>query len=66
MTNSTALAASLPFIANVLVHAPIWGFYGMLLKAPILLLFVVFYLWRRSLLGCVVAHLLIDIRAFEF
>ena len=66
MTGSTAIAAALPLIVNVLVHAPIWGIHGMLIKAPILLLFVVLYLWRRSLFGCVIAHLLMDIRAFEF
>ena len=66
MTGSTAIAAVLPLIVNVLVHAPIWGIHGMLIKAPTLLLLVVLYLWRRSLFGCVIAHLLIEIRAFEF
>lgn len=65
MTGSTAIAASVSLVVNVLVHAPIWGFYGMLAKPPILLLFVILYLWRRSLTGCVLAHLLIDIAAFE-
>ena len=66
LTGSTLLSASLPFIVNVLVHAPVWGFHGMLAKAPVLLLFVVLYLWRRSVPACVLAHVLIDIRAFEF
>jgi membrane protease YdiL (CAAX protease family) len=66
LTGSTPLGASVPFIVNVLVHAPVWGFHGMLTKAPILLLFVVLYLWRRNLPACALAHVLMDIRAFEF
>jgi membrane protease YdiL (CAAX protease family) len=66
LTGSKFIGASVPFVVNVLVHAPVWGLYGMLVKAPILLLLVALYLWRRSLPACVLAHLLIDIRAFEF
>jgi membrane protease YdiL (CAAX protease family) len=66
LTGSTLLGALVPFIVNVLVHAPVWGFHGMLAKAPVLLLFVVLYLWRRNLPACALAHVLIDIRAFEF
>jgi membrane protease YdiL (CAAX protease family) len=44
LTGSKLLGASVPFIVNVLVHAPVWGLYGMLVKAPILLLFVALYL----------------------
>ena len=66
LTGSKWLGASVPLVINVLVHAPVWGLYGMLVKAPILLLLVALYLWRRSLLACVLAHVLIDIRAFEF
>jgi membrane protease YdiL (CAAX protease family) len=66
LTGSTLLGASVPLIVNVLVHAPVWGFHGMLTKAPILLLFVVLYLWRRNLPACALAHVLMDIRAFEF
>jgi uncharacterized protein len=66
LTGSKMLGASVPFIVNVLVHAPVWGLYGMLIKGPILLLFVALYLWRRNLPACVLAHILIDIRAFEF
>lgn len=66
LTGSEILGASVPFVVNVLVHAPVWGLYGMLVKAPILLLLVALYLWRRNLPACVLAHVLIDIRAFEF
>ena len=65
ITGSTTIAASVPLIINVLVHAPIWGIHGMLIKAPALLILVVLYLHHRSLFACVLAHLLIDIRAFE-
>jgi membrane protease YdiL (CAAX protease family) len=65
MTGSTLLGASVPFVVNVLVHAPVWGFHGMLAKAPVLMLFVVLYLWRRNLPACALAHVLMDIRAFE-
>ena len=60
LTGSTLLGASVPFIVNVLVHAPVWGFHGMLTKAPVLLLFVVLYLWRRNLPACALAHVLMD------
>ena len=66
LTGSTLLGASVPLIVNVLVHAPVWGFHGMLAKAPILMLFVVLYLWRRNLPACTLAHVLMDIPAFEF
>jgi CAAX protease family protein len=62
LTGSKTLGASVPFVVNVLVHAPVWGLYGMLVKAPILLLIVALYLWRRSLPACVLAHVLIDSR----
>ena len=65
LTGSMLLGASVPFIVNVLVHAPVWGFHGMLAKAPTLMLLVMLYLWRRNLPACALAHLLIDIRAFE-
>ena len=66
LTGSKFIGASVPFVVNVLVHAPVWGLYGALVKAPILLLLVALYLWRRSLPACALAHILIDIRAFEF
>lgn len=66
LTGSTLLGASVPLIVNVLVHAPVWGFQGMLAKAPILLLLVALYLWRRNLPACALVHVLMDIRAFEF
>jgi membrane protease YdiL (CAAX protease family) len=65
LTGSKLLGASVPLIVNVLVHAPVWGFHGMLIKAPILLLLVALYLWRRNLPACALAHVLIDIFAFE-
>jgi membrane protease YdiL (CAAX protease family) len=65
LTGSALLGASVPFIINVLVHAGVWGPYGMLQKAPILLLFVILYLWRRNLPVCAVAHVLIDIFVFK-
>ena len=66
LTGSTLLGASVPFVVNVLVDAPVWGFHGMLTKAPILMLFVVLYLWRRNLPACALAHVLMDTLAFEF
>jgi uncharacterized protein len=61
LTGSKSLGASLPFIVNVLVHAGVWGLHGLLIKAPILLLFVALYLWRRNLPACALAHVLMDI-----
>jgi membrane protease YdiL (CAAX protease family) len=61
ITRSTWLGALIPYVVEVLCHAPMWGFHGMLLKAPPLLVLVLLYLWRRSLPACLVAHLLADV-----
>ena len=61
ITGSTLLGAGIPYVVEVLCHAPMWGFHGMLLKAPPLLILVLLYLWRRSLPACIVAHLLADV-----
>lgn len=64
-TQSTTLAIAVPLAMNVVVHAPIWGIHGMLIKLPALLPFVILYFWRRSLLACILAHLMLDVVAFE-
>jgi len=61
ITGSTLLGAGIPYVVEVLCHAPIWGFHGMLLKAPPLFILVLLYLWQRSLPACIVAHLLSDL-----
>lgn len=61
ITGSTWLGAGIPYLIEVLCHAPIWGFHGMLLKALPLLILVLLYLWRRSLPACILAHLLVDV-----
>jgi membrane protease YdiL (CAAX protease family) len=61
ITGSTWLGAGIPYFVEVLCHAPIWGFHGMLLQAPPLLIFVLLYLWQRSLPACILGHLLCDV-----
>ena len=61
ITGSTWLGAGIPYVIEVLCHAPIWGFHGMLLEAPPLLILVLLYVWRRSLPACILAHLLADV-----
>jgi membrane protease YdiL (CAAX protease family) len=65
LTGSTFWGASIPFVIEMLAHAGAWGLYGMLAKAPILMLLVALYLWRRNLPACVLVHIFIDILAFE-
>ncbi|HEY2104335.1 MAG TPA: CPBP family glutamic-type intramembrane protease [Candidatus Binataceae bacterium] len=61
ITGSLWIGAGIPYVIEVLCHAPIWGLRGMLLKAPPLLILVLLYLWRRSLPACILAHLLVDV-----
>ena len=61
ITGSKWVGAALPYLIEVLFHAPIWGIHGMLLKAPPLAILVLLYLWRRSLPANVIGHLLADI-----
>jgi len=61
ITGSRWLGAGIPYVIEVLCHAPVWGFHGMLLKAPPLLILVLLYLWQRSLPACILAHVLSDV-----
>ena len=61
ITGSLWLAAGIPYVVEVLCHAPVWGGYGMLMQAPRLLIFVLLYCWLRSLPANTFAHLLSDI-----
>jgi len=61
IVGSTWLGAGIPYVVEVLCHAPTWGFHGMLLKAPMLLILVLLYLWQRSLAACIFAHLVADV-----
>jgi membrane protease YdiL (CAAX protease family) len=55
------LGAGIPYVVEVFCHAPIWGLHGMLVEAAPLLIFVLLYVWQRSLPACIIAHLLADI-----
>jgi uncharacterized protein len=61
ITGSAWLGAGIPYVVEVLCHAPIWGFHGMLVQAPRLLIFVFLYLWQRSLPACILGHVLSDV-----
>jgi len=65
MTGSTFVGASVPFVVNVLAHTGVWGWYGMLSKAPLLLPLVILYVWRRNLPACALVHILFDVVVFE-
>lgn len=60
ITNSTWIGASIAYAASILIHIPGWGVLGALSRAPVLFVFVCLYLWRRSLVSCILAHVLVD------
>src|SRR5262249_46984530 len=46
-------------------HLPFWGASYVLIIAPSQLLFTLLYLWRRSVVPGVIAHLLCDVPAYS-
>jgi len=59
-SGSRWLAGGLSWLASTLMHARSYGIAGGLRRAPMMLLLVVLYLWRRNLPTCMLAHFLID------
>lgn len=54
-------AGALAWIAFCLVHAPFWGWGPVLRMAVAGLPILLFYLWKRDLLACMIAHALTDL-----
>jgi membrane protease YdiL (CAAX protease family) len=64
LTGSTLIAATIALIADVAAHIPYWGIVGAIEIAPMQLVFVLVYLWRRDLMVCIAGHIMCD--AFPF
>ena len=61
MTHSTVLGASIALALNLLEHLPFWGWRQTIVLAPGLTVFLVLYLWRRSVIPCALGHILADV-----
>ncbi|HUA35524.1 MAG TPA: tetratricopeptide repeat protein [Candidatus Binataceae bacterium] len=60
LTGSTALAAVAAWLLPSALHIAFWGRNYLLVIAPMEAALVALYLWRRRLLPCVIAHVLVD------
>ena len=60
LTGSTALAALAAWILPSALHIAFWGRNYLFVIAPMEAALVALYLWRRRLLPCVIAHVLVD------
>lgn len=64
LTGSTMVAVVAALMADLAIHVPFWGLRYAVAIAPLQIVFVLAYLWRRDLTACVVGHILND--AFPF
>jgi tetratricopeptide (TPR) repeat protein len=60
VTHSSAAGAIIALAINDAVHIPYWGWRVSLVLLPGLAVFVVLYLWRRSVVPCAIGHILND------
>ncbi|HUY20261.1 MAG TPA: CPBP family glutamic-type intramembrane protease [Candidatus Binataceae bacterium] len=60
VTHRTMVAAVVALLADLAIHIPFWGYRYAIAIAPLQLMFVLTYLWRRNLTPCIVAHILND------
>jgi len=56
LTGSIWIAGAVSLLASVIIHVPGFGVQGAVARAPILLVLVLLYLWRRNLPLCVLVH----------
>jgi len=64
LTGSVVAGAAAALVLDLLAHLPIWGFRYTLLFAPVQLCFIGLYLWRRRLMPCIVANVLLGLSGF--
>jgi membrane protease YdiL (CAAX protease family) len=63
LVRSTKAAVVISWVAVLAAHIPFWGIRGALALAPGELLFIVLFLWGRSLPANIVAHFITDMLA---
>jgi membrane protease YdiL (CAAX protease family) len=56
MTGSLAAGGAVSWMVSVAMHVPFWGGAGALQRAPWLLVYVCFYVWRRNLWASTLLH----------
>ncbi len=64
LTGSVVLGAAAAFFLDLIAHLPIWGFRYTIMFAPVELGLIALYLWKRRLLPCIVASVLMGISGF--
>jgi membrane protease YdiL (CAAX protease family) len=60
LSGSIWIAGAVSLLASVILHVPGWGLQGAVARAPIQLVLVLLYLWRRNLPLCVLVHVLVN------
>lgn len=60
VTGRLAVAAALALAVDLGAHIPFWGWRYAIEIAPMQLLFVLMYLWRRDIMACMIGHFLTD------
>lgn len=61
LTQSKWIAALLPGILFIAGHYVFWGIVQLIVVAFGTVIFTLFYLWRRDLICCMIAHILADV-----
>lgn len=64
VTGRLALAAGIALALDLAEHIPYWGWRYAVMIAPMQLLFVLMYLWRKDIMACIIAHFLTDALPF--
>jgi len=59
-----ALAAGVALALDLAEHIPYWGWRYAIQIAPMQLLFVLMYLWRKDIMACMIGHFLTDAMPF--
>ncbi|MGA9722345.1 MAG: tetratricopeptide repeat protein [Candidatus Binatus sp.] len=60
VTGRLALAAVVALALDLAEHIPFWGWRYAIQIAPMQLLFVLMYLWRKDIMACIIGHALTD------
>ena len=64
LTGSVVLGAAAAFFLDLIAHLPIWGFRYTIMFAPVEIGLIALYSWKRRLVPCIVASVLMGISGF--
>jgi tetratricopeptide (TPR) repeat protein/membrane protease YdiL (CAAX protease family) len=64
VTGRLGLAAAVALALDLAEHIPYWGWRYAIEIAPMQLLFVLMYLWRKDIMACIIGHFLTDALPF--